>query len=168
MRLRLRQVLCSNCKQSIHDTVVNVRTTNENNNTASQDSNPGSRSRYSEALPLSYCALQTYQVVVNGFLPTIVFKQVKNKIVDICLILASCTIAHHRNKSLDGSFIDNSTSICNLVSYTKPNLAHVQSLLWQEHSLDQQTFTKVKQYLVLSMIVGLMSGWDISIRTCWL
>ena len=32
MRLRPRQVLCSNCKQSIHDTVVNVRTTNENNN----------------------------------------------------------------------------------------------------------------------------------------
>lgn len=30
MRLRPRQVLCSNCKQSIHDTVVNVRTTNDN------------------------------------------------------------------------------------------------------------------------------------------
>ena len=29
MRLRPRQVLCTNCKQSIHDTVVNVRITND-------------------------------------------------------------------------------------------------------------------------------------------
>ena len=71
----------------------------------------------------------------------------------MCLILASCIISHHRNKPIAGSFIDNSTSICNLVSYPEPNLAHVQSLLWHEHSLDQQTFIRVKQYMVLSMIV---------------
>ena len=36
-------------------------------NTAAQDSNPGSRSRESEALPLSHCALQIWAGNVNMF-----------------------------------------------------------------------------------------------------
>ena len=39
-------------------------------NSAAQDSNPGSRSRESEALPLSHCALLKCFVVLGGFLPT--------------------------------------------------------------------------------------------------
>ena len=35
-------------------------------NTAAQDSNPGSRSRESEALPLSHCALHCNKIIINN------------------------------------------------------------------------------------------------------